>query len=117
MCRAVALFEQNEIDDDERWDRVGALLDQSHESLRDRYAVSTPKVEQLRDFIRDTPGVYGARLMGGGFGGNVLALVAPGAVMDVVEHLKRDYYIRQGRDPDSEGSIMVSSPGSGLMLQ
>jgi galactokinase len=56
--------------------RVGALLNASHESLRDLYEVSTPAVERtVERMIQD--GAAGARLMGGGFGGSVLGLFAP----------------------------------------
>ncbi len=56
---------------------VGALLDASHTSLRDLYEVSTPAVERTVARLRKD-GAAGARLMGGGFGGSVLGLFAPG---------------------------------------
>jgi galactokinase len=56
--------------------RVGALLNASHESLRDLYEVSTPAVERTVERMR-SEGAAGARLMGGGFGGSVLGLFAP----------------------------------------
>ncbi len=56
---------------------VGALLNASHESLRDLYEVSTPTVEAPSTRLRED-GAAGARLMGGGFGGSVLGLFAPG---------------------------------------
>lgn len=37
--------------------------------------VSTPELDTLVDLLTTTPGIYGARLVGGGFGGGVLALV------------------------------------------
>jgi galactokinase len=56
---------------------VGDLLDASHASLRDLYDSSTGAVEQtVRRLKRD--GAAGARMMGGGFGGHVLALLPPG---------------------------------------
>jgi galactokinase len=55
---------------------VGRLLNASHESLRDRYEVSTPAVEIAVERLRRA-GATGARLVGGGFGGNVLGLFAP----------------------------------------
>jgi galactokinase len=55
---------------------LGALLDASHRSLRDDYEVSTPTVEATVQRLRDA-GASGARLVGGGFGGSVLALFAP----------------------------------------
>jgi galactokinase len=57
--------------------RLGALLDASHASLRDDYEVSTHAVERAVRELRDA-GAAGARLTGGGFGGSVLALFAPG---------------------------------------
>lgn len=51
-------------------------LDASHESLRDRYEVSTPGVEAARQRLLQA-GALGARLVGGGFGGNVLGLLPP----------------------------------------
>jgi galactokinase len=59
-------------------DRLGELLDASHESLRDDYEVSTAAVEATVTRLRDQ-GALGARIVGGGFGGSVLALLAPGA--------------------------------------
>jgi galactokinase len=58
--------------------RIGRLLDASHESLRERYEVSTPAVEAAAQRLRRS-GASGARLVGGGFGGSVLGLFAPGA--------------------------------------
>ncbi|MEA2133473.1 MAG: galactokinase, partial [Solirubrobacteraceae bacterium] len=57
---------------------VGRLLDESHASLRDDYESSVPEVEELVDRLKRA-GAAGARMMGGGFGGAVLALLAPGA--------------------------------------
>jgi galactokinase len=58
--------------------RVGRLLDASHASLREQYECSTPAVEATAQRLRDA-GASGARLVGGGFGGSVLALFPPGA--------------------------------------
>ncbi len=55
--------------------RLGKLLNQSHASLRDVIRVSTPEIDAIVRDIQATRGVYGARLMGGGFGGMILALV------------------------------------------
>jgi galactokinase len=59
-------------------EELGRLLDASHASLRDDYQVSTPAVERaVQRCLR--AGALGARIMGGGFGGNVLALLPPAA--------------------------------------
>jgi galactokinase len=60
------------------FERVGVLLDASHRSLRDDYAISTPAVEAAVKRLKGA-GAIGARIVGGGFGGNVLGLLAPGA--------------------------------------
>lgn len=59
---------------------AGALMVASHASLRDDYEVSTPTLDALVDRLVATPGVYGARLTGAGFGGCVVALTEPGAL-------------------------------------
>ena len=59
-------------------ERVGALLNASHASLRDCFAISTPTVERTVRTLLDA-GAVGARIMGGGFGGHVLGLMPPGA--------------------------------------
>lgn len=65
---------------------MGALLDESHMSLRDDFEVSTPVVEATVTRAR-AAGALGARIMGGGFGGSVLALFPGDATLppDAVE--------------------------------
>jgi galactokinase len=55
---------------------VAGLLNASHESLRDRYEVSTTAVEAAVERLM-AAGAAGARLVGGGFGGSALGLFAP----------------------------------------
>jgi galactokinase len=57
--------------------KLGRLLDASHLSLRDDYEVSVPEVERAVDECKRA-GALGARIIGGGFGGSVLAMFAPG---------------------------------------
>jgi galactokinase len=57
---------------------LGALLDASHASLRDDYEVSVDAVERTVARLKDA-GAAGARIVGGGFGGSVLALFPPDA--------------------------------------
>ena len=90
--------------------QLGKLIDESHASLRDLYGVSTPEVEQLMDSIRSHPHVVGARLMGGGFGGNVLTLTTSEHSDSLIRHVQEHYYDPQHRDGMREGSIMISTP-------
>jgi galactokinase len=67
---AVAALEAGELAE------LGGLLDASHASLRDDYEVSTAEVERTVAACTEA-GALGARIMGGGFGGSVLALFPP----------------------------------------
>ena len=57
---------------------AGRLMIESHHSLRDNYETSTPAVNEAVRQMCATPSVYGARMTGGGFGGCIVALAAPG---------------------------------------
>ena len=59
---------------------VGALLYESHTSLRDDFEVSTPELDLLVDLASEIEGVLGARLTGAGFGGCTVNLVRSEAV-------------------------------------
>jgi len=59
---------------------LGRLLNESHRSLRDNYAISTPAVEVAIEHLQGA-GASGARLVGGGFGGSVLGLLRPGVAL------------------------------------
>jgi len=54
---------------------AGRLMNESHTGLRDLYKVSCRELDLLAELSRGTPGVWGARLTGAGFGGCIIALV------------------------------------------
>jgi len=65
---------------------IGLLLTESHASLRDDFEISWPEADATVEAAL-AAGAFGARMMGGGFGGSVLALVpasAAGPVRDTV---------------------------------
>lgn len=61
----------------ERNDRraMGQLMAASHESLRTDYEVSCKELDELVDKAQSLPGLIGARMTGGGFGGSTINLV------------------------------------------
>lgn len=61
---------------------AGAIMTESHRSLRDDYESSHATVDQLVDSLLSRPGVLGARITGGGFGGCVVAMTEPGAITE-----------------------------------
>jgi galactokinase len=60
--------------------RFGDVMYESHASLRDDFAVSTPELDLLVERASQTEGVMGARLTGAGFGGCTVNLVALDAI-------------------------------------
>ncbi|CAB3223632.1 unnamed protein product [Arctia plantaginis] len=71
--------------------RVGELFYQSHESLSHLMEVSCPELDQIVDIMRGVPGVLGARMTGGGFGGCVVTLVKKSDLDDVKQHVLSQY--------------------------
>lgn len=61
---------------------AGQEMVASHDSLRTDFAVSTDRLNELVDRLVATPGVFGARLTGAGFGGCVVTLARPGALTE-----------------------------------
>jgi galactokinase/CTP:molybdopterin cytidylyltransferase MocA len=111
---ASALDAMSDEDSLEVMQTIGKLIDDSHESLRDLYDVSNDDIEQLIRIIRSHPAVLGTRLMGGGFGGNVLVLTTSEHSESLIKRVESEYYAPQRRDGFREGSILISTPGSGL---
>lgn len=68
----------------------------SHAGLRDEYEVSCPELDFLVDFTENEPGVLGARMMGGGFGGCTINLTAADAVKDLVKRAGKAYQQKTG---------------------
>ena len=62
--------------------RAGALMTESHRSLRDDFKVSTTGLDQLVERLCAIPGVFGARMTGAGFGGCAVVLAVPGVEVD-----------------------------------
>ena len=79
--------------------RLGDLLNESHRSLRDLYEVSSPELNEVVDIARSIPGIYGARMTGGGFGGSAIALLDPAAFEPLRDRLIERYYAPRGFAP------------------
>jgi len=81
-----------------RWNQLGNLLTASHRSLQGRYEVSCAELDALVDSALTIDGVFGARMMGGGFGGCTLNLVHRSAAEQFGPAIKRAYYEECGRN-------------------
>lgn len=90
-------------------DVFGALMRESHLSLRDQYQVSCRELDQLFDLLRKLPGVMGVRMTGGGFGGCVIALARESAMGAITERLESGYSAPGGQP----ARIIPVRPGPG----
>jgi len=88
---------------------VGHLLNKTHASLRDFYRVSCDELDAMVDIAQHLEGVYGARMMGGGFGGCAIVLVEPEKANKIQEKLEAEYKKRVGKD----ATIIPSKAGAG----
>jgi galactokinase len=88
---------------------AGALLRESHASLRDDYEVSIPELDLLVE-LAVAAGAHGARLLGGGFGGSVLVLTDASHADVVGEAIVAQYRRRTGAGGDAV--LVRASPGA-----
>jgi galactokinase len=78
----------------------GRLMAASHRSLQEDYEVTCPELDLCVDVATALPGVYGARMTGGGFGGCTVNLVEREFADSVSNVLRTEFEGRFGRRPD-----------------
>ncbi|TMW59258.1 hypothetical protein Poli38472_004327 [Pythium oligandrum] len=74
-----------------KYAEAGQHMFASHASLRDDYQVSTPQLDVLVEMARSSPGVFGARMTGGGFGGCIVVLMQSQHAPALLEKLGQGY--------------------------
>jgi galactokinase len=79
--------------------RFGRRMAESHASLRDDYEVSCKELDLMTSIAVSLPGVVGARLTGGGFGGCVVALVHTRHAEEFHARVADEYARQTGRLP------------------
>ena len=92
LLDGVAALEKNDID------AFGKLMYGSHEGLSHMYEVSCLELDVLVDIARQQPGVLGARMMGGGFGGCTINLVREEALDAFMAQIAKQYKASTGKD-------------------
>lgn len=78
---------------------MGHLLFESHDGLRDQYDVSCEELDFLVFEAMEFPGVIGARMMGGGFGGCTINLIEKEAASSFQLHILKQYQNEYGIAP------------------
>jgi galactokinase len=91
---------------------VGSLMSESHRSLREDYEVSCEELDVVADALDSLAGVFGARMVGGGWGGSVVALVDPERADGVAATVTERYADATG----IEGDAYVFDVGEGLRV-
>jgi galactokinase len=93
-------------------EKVGPLLWKSHRGLRDEYEVSCIELDTLVEIARQVPGVLGARMLGGGFGGSTINIVRNEAVEALQRMVTREYPARTGRQAKIDICKAVGGTGT-----
>lgn len=105
VLEAVARLQRNDLPG------VGELLWQTHAGLRDEYEVSCVELDTLVELARSVPGVLGARMMGGGFGGCTVNLVRDEAIEALKHLVEQQYPARTGRQAKLDICRAAGGPG------
>ena len=77
---------------------LGKKMFLSHEGLSREYEVSCAELDFLVDAVRNRPGVLGARMMGGGFGGCTINLVKEEAIEELIREVAASYSKMMGKE-------------------
>jgi galactokinase len=96
VLKAVSLLEKGDADG------FGALMYESHESLKNDYQVSCDELDRVVDIARETDGVLGARMTGAGFGGCVVALVKKGSEEIFAERIQAAFAPEEPDDSEEK---------------
>ena len=91
---------------------LGRLMDESHCSLRDDFAVSSPALDAMVESASSQHGCFGARMTGAGFGGCAVALVSAERAESFATATADTY--RQATD--NEPSVYICQPTDGAAL-
>lgn len=78
--------------------RLGRLMADSHNSMRDDFEITVPAIDALVGVLqREIGSEGGARMTGGGFGGCVIALLPAARLQTVIEAVRREYRPPNGK--------------------
>jgi galactokinase len=76
----------------------GETVNNTHESCRRFFENSVPEIDTLVEIAQGQPGVYGAKISGGGWGGCAVVIHEPGALDSLSEALRKGYHDRFGKE-------------------
>ena len=79
-------------------EKLGRLIDASHVSLHYDYEVTGDELDTLAEASWKQPGVLGARMIGGGFGGSAIAIVKKSEAENFKQNVGKIYRDKIGYD-------------------
>lgn len=95
-----------------RLDEFGRLMFESHESSKRNFGNSTSFLDRLVEIATATPGVLGARLTGGGFGGATIWLVEKAQAPAILHTVPETYHQKTG----ATCKVLLTKPSQGARL-
>jgi galactokinase len=107
VVRAAAALETAQLES------LRQVMADSHRSLREDYEVSCPELDIMVQLAEEEPGVFGARMTGGGFGGCTINLVSTSESGEFRRRISEKYEAATGLRPDVY--ICKASPGAELL--
>ena len=93
------------------FEKVGHLINQSHESLRDDYTVSCPELDTAVEAALSA-GALGSRMVGGGFGGSAIALIQASKTTETIKVIEKAFSSKGFKAP----RFFTSLPSQGAEL-
>jgi len=110
IARTERLIEAMEVSD---FALAGKLIQQSHHSLQYLFEVSCPEIDFIVSLCNSFPGVYGSRMMGGGFGGSAIVMLDKEIASDVASAVESSYFRHFG----IHASAFLTSPAQGVTCE
>lgn len=89
--------------------KLGVLLNESHQSLKEDYEVSGEYLDAIQEAALNA-GAIGARMTGAGFGGCAIALIKKDSFATFKERVLNDYYRKTGLHADVVEVNITSGP-------
>ncbi|XP_071878718.1 galactokinase isoform X2 [Bombus fervidus] len=90
------------------FDKFGQLMNESHDSLKKDYEVSSVELDTLVTAARAVNGVLGSRLTGAGFGGCTVTLLKKDVIDEAINHMKAKY--------SGNATFYIASPAMGARI-
>jgi len=94
VLKAASALEKGQVDE------FGVLMAESHVSMRDDFEISCPELDLMVRLAQSAPGLFGARMTGGGFGGCTINLVLDEHVEAFQNIVAREYERATSRRPE-----------------